>query len=86
MVTNSSYPPFHPEGPSRQRSMTSEQFETAFADESSFVEWKTGISRKQIQRAIVAFSNADGGVLMLGVDDDGRPTGKPLDAGLEKTL
>lgn len=66
--------------------MTSEQFETAFADESSFVEWKTGISRKQIQRAIVAFSNADGGVLMLGVDDDGRPTGKPLDAGLEKTL
>lgn len=66
--------------------MTSGQFEASFPDENSFVEWKTGISRKQIQRSIVAFSNAEGGVLMLGVDDHGRLTGKPLDAGLEKTL
>ncbi len=66
--------------------MTAEQFRTEFPNENNYVEWKAGVSRKEIQRAIVAFSNADGGVLLLGVDDSGQPTGKPLDAGLEKTL
>lgn len=66
--------------------MTTEQFRTEFPNENNYVEWKAGVSRKEIQRAIVAFSNADGGVLLLGVNDSGQPTGKPLDAGLEKTL
>ena len=50
------------------------------------MEWKSGVGGTAIQKAIVAFSNADGGVLMIGVDDSGRPTGRALDTGLEKRL
>ena len=66
--------------------MTVEQFRAGFPSESHYVEWKTGISGSEIQRAIVAFSNAEGGVLMIGVDDRGGLTGKSLDAGLERRL
>ncbi len=66
--------------------MTREGFAAAFPSESHFVEWKTGLSRSEIQKTVVAFSNADGGVLMIGVTDEGRLRGKPLDDGLEKTV
>ena len=66
--------------------MTIEQFTTAFPSESSYVEWKAGVGGTAIQKAVVAFSNADGGVLMIGVDDRGRPMGKSLDDGLERRL
>ena len=66
--------------------MTIEDFRALFPSESSYVEWKAGVSSDAIQRAVVAFSNADGGVLMIGVDDQGQAKGKPLDAGLEKRL
>ena len=68
--------------------MTLAEFAAAFPSESSYVEWKQGVSSDRIQRAVVAFSNADGGVLMIGVDDRGRPTGagRPLDADLERRL
>ncbi len=66
--------------------MTTEDFAERFPSESHQLEWKSGISRKAIQEAIVAFSNADGGTIMLGVDDQGQPLGKELDEGLEKTL
>ena len=81
-----SYPSFHPESASRTFSMTVEDFRALFPSESSYVEWKAGVSSDAIQRAVVAFSNADGGVLMIGVDDQGQAKGKPLDAGLEKRL
>ena len=42
------------------------------------MEWKTGLSRSEIQKTVVAFSNADGGVLLLGVTDQGHLSGKPL--------
>ena len=66
--------------------MTLAQFAATFPSESSYVEWKEGIGRNSIQRAVVAFSNADGGVIMIGVSDRGQPTGRPLDANLEKQL
>lgn len=66
--------------------MTVEDFRALFPSESSYVEWKAGASSDGIQRAVVAFSNADGGVLMIGVDDQGQAKGKPLDEGLEKKL
>ena len=66
--------------------MTLAEFAEAFPSESSYVEWKKGVSGDRIQKAVVAFSNADGGVLMIGVDDQGRPTGMSLDADLEKRL
>ena len=66
--------------------MTAGEFRAAFRSESSYVEWKAGVSADGIQRAVVAFSNADGGVLMIGIDDRGQVKGKSLDEGLEKKL
>ena len=66
--------------------MTLQEFTATFPSESSYVEWKEGVSNNRIQKAVVALSNADGGVLMIGVNDRGRPTGRPLDANLEKRL
>lgn len=66
--------------------MTLAEFTAAFPSESSYVEWKEGVSNDGIQRAIVAFSNADGGVLLLGVDDLGHPKGRRLDTNLERQL
>ena len=66
--------------------MTSEEFAAAFPGESHYVEWKAGAGGSAIQRAVVGFSNADGGVVMIGVDDSGRPIGKALDAGLHRRL
>lgn len=39
------------------------------------VRLKRRVVRDVIAEAIAAFANADGGVLLLGVDDDGTPTG-----------
>ena len=80
-MAKSSYPPFHPDNASKPFLVTIEQFRTAFPSESSYVEWKAGVGGTAIQKAVVAFSNADGGVLMIGVDDRGRPMGKSLDEG-----
>ena len=66
--------------------MTAEDFAKRFPSEGQHVEWKSGPSRKPIQEAVVAFSNADGGVIMLGVGNRGQLFGKPLDDGVEKNL
>ena len=66
--------------------ITLEDFAQRFPDEGQNVEWKSGSGRKPIQEAAVAFSNADGGLIMLGVQEGGHLTGKSLDAGLEKDL
>jgi ATP-dependent DNA helicase RecG len=67
-----SYPPLHPasqEQPSRFSSI--EEFRRAFAGENEYVEFKAGTGNQPLQDAIVAFSNADGGVILVGVRDDG---------------
>lgn len=66
--------------------MTIDAFAAEFPSESRYVEWKSGTGGGAIQKAIVAFSNAEGGVLLLGVDDHGRPTGMPFTEGLEQKL
>ena len=66
--------------------MTLEEFRAAFPDEGQYVEWKTGTGRRPIQEVVVAFSNADGGIVMIGVDDRGTVTGCPFDGGVEKDL
>lgn len=50
-------------------------FAAAFAGEGDHLELKQGISAQRIQEAAVAFSNADGGVLVVGVAPDGRVVG-----------
>lgn len=53
------------------------QFSAAFPGESDRVEFKQGLSK--IREAVTAFSNSDGGVVLLGVRDDGVPQGISAD-------
>ncbi len=66
--------------------MTPEEFKAAFPDEGQYVEWKAGAGRRPVQEAVVAFSNSDGGIVMIGVDDRGVVVGCPFDSGVEKDL
>jgi ATP-dependent DNA helicase RecG len=61
------------------------EFRERYPDESQNVEFKQGLSAKKVQEAVVAFSNAEGGVILIGVDDDGRPTGhEPSEDGIRE--
>jgi predicted HTH transcriptional regulator len=51
--------------------MSLAEFRAAFPGESQQVEFKRGTSMEQMQSTAVAFSNADGGVVLIGVQDDG---------------
>jgi ATP-dependent DNA helicase RecG len=54
------------------------EFAEAFPAESEFIERKSGFNRTAVQEAAVAFSNADGGVILVGVDDAGAIVGREL--------
>lgn len=74
-----SYPLWHPERRgTRPRVLNSEEFAKAFPEESQLVEFKEGVSTERLQEAVVAFSNSDGGVVLLGVRNDGTPVGREL--------
>jgi ATP-dependent DNA helicase RecG len=62
--------------------MEPREFAAAFPFESDFIERKAGFNRTAVEDAAVAFSNADGGVILLGVDDAGDVVGKDLSPGL----
>lgn len=81
------YPPFHPSTSGQPPSaMSAGEFAAAFPRETEFVEFKQGASQGAIESAAVAFSNSDGGVLLIGVDDAGRVVGKALTQGVEETI
>lgn len=70
------YPPFHERGPrTAPLVMSTEDFARAFPGETDHVEFKQGIPEEKVREAVAAFSNADGGVVLLGVRDDGTVTG-----------
>lgn len=60
--------------------MSVEEFRAAYPAENEHVEFKEGLSVQELRRAIVAFSNTDGGVIVLGVRDDGLVRGFGLTA------
>lgn len=66
--------------------MSLEGFRAAYPSEGQYVEFKKGISAKEIQNTAVAFSNADGGVVLFGVADDGEVLGRALDAGTQDDI
>ena len=80
------FPPFHPDSPHVPASLTREQFTQAFDGESDYIERKTGVGQTPIARAVTAFSNTDGGVILIGVTDAGEIVGKPLTDGTENAI
>lgn len=74
------YPLFHPASSTAAPLMLdAESFRRHFPGESRHVEFKQGASQARIARAVTAFSNTDGGVLLVGVAPDGRPVGTNVD-------
>ncbi len=71
-----SFPLFHPES-SRPAATTlnRRQFAAEFPQEDEFVELKEGFSQRRLQEAVVAFSNTNGGIILIGVRDDGTVKG-----------
>jgi ATP-dependent DNA helicase RecG len=61
--------------------LSASEFQTEFPSESNLVEFKRGVGASQLQDTVVAFSNADGGVILIGVEDTGWISGRMLDAG-----
>jgi ATP-dependent DNA helicase RecG len=77
------YPPFHPSSSAPvPLFMSLVEFAEAFPSESEFVERRSGFNRTAVQEAAVAFSNADGGVILIGVDDAGAIVGRELTPGV----
>jgi ATP-dependent DNA helicase RecG len=66
--------------------MSEQEFAAHFPREGDLIEFKAGISQRAIQEAAVAFSNADGGVLVIGVRDDGSIIGRELTQRSEEIL
>lgn len=56
-------------------SLTRAEFANSFPGEGHYVEFKQGLSENRVVEAATAFSNADGGVILLGVRPDGTPVG-----------
>ena len=76
-----SYPPLHPSSRHEPASFSVEEFQSIFESENDYVEFKTGTGNQPLQDAIVAFSNADGGVIFVGVKDDGSVVKRELTQG-----
>lgn len=66
--------------------MSLAEFEAAFPREDDYVERKSGVSARALQEAVVAFSNSEGGLVLIGVDDSGRVLGKQLTQGVEESI
>lgn len=66
--------------------MSREQFAQEFPGEGQHIEFKAGTGGRPIQASAVAFANAAGGVILVGVDDSGPPLGRRLDSGTADAL
>jgi ATP-dependent DNA helicase RecG len=66
--------------------MSRDEFKRAFPKEDQFVERKSGVSGKKLQEAVVAFSNSEGGIVLIGIDDSGSVLGKQLTQGVEESI
>jgi predicted HTH transcriptional regulator len=67
-------------------SYTAEEFARLISRETDRLELKTGAGAKPLQEAMVAFSNTDGGVIFLGVDDRRQVQGRQLDHGTDDRI
>ncbi|MFN2389923.1 MAG: ATP-binding protein [Actinomycetota bacterium] len=61
---------------------THADFQELVANETDLIERKAGVGQDPLQEAFVAFSNAQGGTILVGVTDEGRVAGRRLDQGV----
>jgi len=70
------YPLFHPRNRDpRPTTLTAQEFAERFAGESTHVEFSERFSQRDITASVVAFSNTEGGVILVGVDNRGQVKG-----------
>lgn len=67
-------------------SLTAREFEHLLARETDRVELREGISRQRLQDTLVALSNTEGGVVLIGVRDDGSIRGRRRDPSLDDKI
>ena len=71
-----SYPLFHPAcSRAPAQDLSAEQFAKEFPAESESIEFKESVPLDQIAKTAAAFSNTDGGVILLGVSNTGQIKG-----------
>lgn len=68
-----------PPAGSRRPALAPTEFRRAYRGESQYVEFKQGVSEGKIAEALTGFSNADGGVIFIGVGADGTVHGTNAD-------
>ena len=82
-----SYPLFHPAcSRAPAQDLSAEQFAEDFPAESERIEFKEGVPLDQIAKTAAAFSNTDGGVILLGVSDTGQVLGLSLSSDKETEI
>lgn len=86
MPSSMALPPLHAHSDDSRQSCTLAEFASAFPLESTLVERKTGVRKEPLQEARVAFSNTHGGLILIGVRDDGEVLGWRLSTGLEQEV
>jgi ATP-dependent DNA helicase RecG len=86
-TTNMSYPLYHfSSNEDTPMVMTLGEFAAAYPGEGDYIEFKRGMGLDRIREAVTAFSNADGGVVLIGVDNEGHVIGHELDGEGEAKL
>jgi ATP-dependent DNA helicase RecG len=65
---------------------TAAEFVVEFPGESETVEFKTGTGSTPLGEAAVALSNTNGGIIFVGVSDNGTVRGRPLDQGVAEQV
>lgn len=84
---NMSYPMFHPSsGRTPPTTLSPGEFASEFPAESQYVEFKEGAPHTKIAETACAYSNTDGGVILLGVSDNGEIRGINLSAANETKI
>jgi ATP-dependent DNA helicase RecG len=80
------FPPFDPRSSRLPTTMTRAEFMAAFPAQSDRIERKAGVGQTPIAKAVTALSNTDGGVILVGVRDDGELIGRSLTEGVENAI
>jgi ATP-dependent DNA helicase RecG len=85
-MSKAAIPSFHPRSQHAPSRLSRDEFEKAFPTESDYVERKAGVGQEALAKAITALSNTDGGVILVGVRDDGQLIGRALTEGVGNAI